>query len=50
MDKARIVVRAAKTVRGREKRMKAGARVINIKSVIIFAAVDLIGRRMERYL
>ena len=42
MDKARIVVMAAKRVRGREKRMKAGAKVIKIISVIIFAAVDLI--------
>lgn len=50
MDKARIVVMAAKRVRGREKRMKAGARVINIISVIIFAAVDLIGSRMDRNL
>lgn len=43
MDKARIVVMAAKTVRGRERRMKAGARVIKITSVIIFAAMDCIG-------
>ena len=50
MDKARIVVMAAKRVRGREKRMKAGARVINTISVIIFAAVDLIGSRMDRHL
>lgn len=39
---------AAKTVRGREKRTKAGARAISIISVIIFAAVDLTGRRMDR--
>lgn len=37
MDKARVVVMAAKMVRGREKRMKAGAKVIiNIIWAIIF--------------
>lgn len=50
MDKARTVVMAAKTVRGRERRMKAGARVINITSVIILAAVDYIGSRTDGYL
>lgn len=50
MDKARTVVMAAKTVRGRERRMRAGARVIDITSVIILAAVDYIGSRTDSYL
>lgn len=36
MDKARVVVIAAKMVRGKEKRMKAGAKAINIIWAIIF--------------
>ena len=36
MDKARVVVMAAKMVRGKEKRMKAGAKVISIIWAIIF--------------
>lgn len=35
MDKARVVVMAAKMVRGKEKRMKAGAKVISIIWAII---------------
>lgn len=42
VDMARVVVMAAKMVRGREKRMRAGVRVINIISVNI-VAVDLRG-------
>lgn len=36
MDKARVAVMAAKMVRGRKNRMKAGAKVINIIRAIIF--------------
>ena len=36
MDKARVVVKAAKMMIGREKKMSAGAKMINVISAIIF--------------
>lgn len=50
MDKARVVVMAAKMVRGKEKRMKAGAKVISITLAIIFRGGVVRNRDASMYI